>query len=210
MAISGYLWITHVLLNTHSAFPISLVKEVSLWLGLVVTIAIPATLSYLSINRTLKSGKVNIFHKRAFAVATIILSFFLLLIFGRQLTTPPEIIVGSELFLPEAVETSQFGTVIHHRELENEEQKQWRVLEFKLSEKTPGSTPEYLISLMTSSRRYYSAMYNNEDSEVFFSFVPEIQYGRITSPPAGGWNQPLYVVKADDNVLNLLGIQSKE
>ena len=87
--------------------------------------------------------------------------------------------------------------------LSQDEIDYWRGLEFEMAKDSPGETPDFVTALI-SDRSEFIAIYNKDDNVVFLSFVPEIGYGLINSPPPGGWTQPLYTTAATEDLLKLL------
>ena len=83
----------------------------------------------------------------------------------------------------------------------------WSNLNFEIvTSEYPGETPDFVIDLMGENNSF-TAIYNREESIVYFSFVPEIEYGFLNSPPPGGWLKPLYKTKTTNELLKLLKVQ---
>ena len=95
-------------------------------------------------------------------------------------------------------------------ELTVEEEFFWKSLEFEIvRSEYPGETPDFVVDLVGEESEF-SAIYNEGSDIVFFSFVPEVKYGFLNSPPPGGWTKPLYKTKATNELLNLLKIRTAQ
>jgi|SRR5690606_1435345 len=133
----------------------------------------------------------------------IIVIFFglsCILIFGIKI--PPKHLKATELSMVHSVESDSTFVKWSQKEFDY-----WNSLQFQIATKDyPGETPDYVIKLK-GTESDFSAMYNKNDTIVFFSFSSEIKYGFLNTPPPGGWTQPLYKIKADEKILNLLRIK---
>jgi hypothetical protein len=125
------------------------------------------------------------------------------LLFLIGIKNPPKKLKAVELSLIETVTVNNDRT----QTLTESEINYWRTLEFELAEKNyPGETPDFVIRL-GGTNADFTAMYNVNGETVFFSFVSEVKYGFLNTPPPGGWTKPIYETQADKRLLELLKIE---
>lgn len=135
-----------------------------------------------------------------FIVAFLVV-IFLAIPFGIK--NPPEKLKATDISLIHSVTIYNGKTF----QLTQTEIDYWRELEFNLANHNyPGETPDYHVKL-SGVKSDFSAIYNQDSDVIFFSFIPEIEYGFLNSPPPGGWNRPLYTTHADEKLLKLLRIK---
>jgi hypothetical protein len=133
-------------------------------------------------------------------IGIFVIGISLALRFGIK--NPPEKLAAIELPTIEKIRVNK-GPI--HILTENEIEL-WKDLDFVIStENYPGETPDFIIDLIGNESNF-TAMYNESSRIVFFSFVSEIQYGFLNSPPPGGWTKPLYETQADEKLLELLKV----
>ncbi|WP_027003081.1 hypothetical protein [Hugenholtzia roseola] len=137
----------------------------------------------------------------------IIILFFLmgivvLIVVGYKV--PPEQLKSTQVSSINSVSVNNQETI----ELTQQEIEYWNNLEFTLATtEYPGETPDYVVSLIGEKTEFIT-IYNKKNNIIFFSFVPEVKYGFLNSPPSGGWIKPLYKTKAINELLNLLKIKN--
>lgn len=120
--------------------------------------------------------------------------------------TPPKILKATDIPLISATKYFYKKQV----DLSISEIEYWNSLKFTMAEKEyPGETPDYVIDLITKKGKY-TAMYNKEWSIVFFSFIPEVEYGKLYFKHPGGWTLPLYKAEATSKLLSLLRIKEEQ
>ena len=123
------------------------------------------------------------------------------ILFGIK--NPPEKLNAIDLSAIEKVIVNQGQSYI----LSDKERELWKSLNFTMStDNYPGETPDYVIDLI-GNESSFTAMYNESSEIVFFSFVSEIRYGFLNSPPPGGWTKPIYETQANERLLELLKVK---
>jgi len=60
---------------------------------------------------------------------------------------------------------------------------------------------------LKGEKNEFTAIYNRNERIVYYSFIPEIEYGYLNSPPPGGWIKPLYKTDATEVLLKLLKVK---
>ena len=123
---------------------------------------------------------------------------------GLEVRFPPDVLPAEELqMISQRFDFRSRDTT----NIEDEYRRVWQRLIFKKTKtEYPGETPDHHVHLI-SEKGEHSAMYNHDESIVFFSFVPEIGYGWLNGPGPGGWTQPLYYAPVTDSLLQLIGYQ---
>ncbi|WP_425077895.1 hypothetical protein [Psychroserpens sp. S379A] len=133
-------------------------------------------------------------------IGIVVIGIGLLMLLGIKI--PPEKLKASDLSSIAKIKVNNDNV----QNLTEKEIKLWKNLEFKIStENYPGETPDYIIDLIGNDSNF-RAMYNESSGIIFFSFIPEIEYGFLNSPTPGGWTKPIYEIQASDELLSLLKV----
>lgn len=143
--------------------------------------------------------KITKSHKIGIGILAI--GIAILLFIGIKI--PPKKLTGTELSTIEKIRVNNGQIHI----LTDKEIEFWKSVKFNMaSENYPGETPDFVVD-MTGNKANFRAMHNKSSGIVFFSFVSEIRYGFLNSPPPGGWTKPIYETKANKKLLDLLKIK---
>ena len=143
--------------------------------------------------------KIRTSYKIGIAILAIGIAIFL----SVGIKNPPKKLAATELSAIKKIRTSNGSIHI----LTDKEIQYWNSLKFNLAtENYPGETPDFVVKLI-GNKVNFTAMYNESNEIIFFSFVPEISYGIFNSPAPGGWTKPIYEIQANEKLLELLKLK---